>query len=324
MIRKDDIIDVYIKLRQRGLSFLSSKVNFNQQARTKSAFNDDKLFAAHWWIIPQVKRRWNKMITNDPNQDYESYLVSKYFSNHSNLKMLSIGSGVCSHEMKLAEYKVFEEITCVDIADKLLHKAGIEADKRGLRNMRFKVGDVYNMKFEKSTLDVIFFHASLHHFNNIESLIKDQLYDALKPGGLFVINEYVGANRMQFPKVQIEAINEAISIIPPAYRTRYVSQTVKNQVSGPGRLRMIVADPSECVDSESILPSLRRHFIPLVEKPYGGNILMYALKDISHHFVEPTEEKASILEQLFVLEDTYLKKHESDFMFGVYQKPFES
>jgi hypothetical protein len=83
---------------------------------------------------------------------------------------------------------------------------------------------------------------------------------------------------------------------------------------------MILADPSECIDSANILPSLHKYFNPLVEKGFGGDILMHVLKDISHHFVETNEEKEKILNALFEFEDHYLKSNKSDFIFGIYQK----
>lgn len=82
---------------------------------------------------------------------------------------------------------------------------------------------------------------------------------------------------------------------------------------------MIIADPSECIDSSSIMPSIHTHFKTIIEKPYGGNILMSALRDISHHFYKLDDEKELILNNLFNIEDEYLKNNQSDFVFGIYQ-----
>jgi hypothetical protein len=68
------------------------------------------------------------------------------------------------------------------------------------------------------------------------------------------------------------------------------------------------------------MPAIHSSFKTVVEKPYGGNILMNALKDISHHFVELDAEKEKVLEDLFAFEDHYLKTQSSDFVFGVYSK----
>ena len=320
MIKKDDFIDIYIKLRQRGLSFLASKLNLKDKERTKSAFNDDALFAAHWWIIPQVKKRWNSKITGDSNKSYEDHLVEQYFSGKKNLKLLSLGSGICSHELILAESDAFSKITCVDIADKLLKKAQKVAQQKQVTNIEFVAEDLYKLNFEDASFDVVFFHASLHHFKNIEALLSEKLMKLLKPEGYIVINEYVGANRMQYPKHQLAAINACIEGIPEKWRIRYKSGHIKNRVTGPGKWRMIIADPSECIESEQIIPILHEHYKIIEEKAYGGNLLMYALKDLSHHFLETSEEKEQVLDRLFALEDAYLKNHPSDFVFGVYQK----
>ena len=53
------------------------------------------------------------------------------------MKLLSIGSGVCSHELKLAEYDNFEEIVCVDLAQNRLNEAKEVALSKGLKNMHF-------------------------------------------------------------------------------------------------------------------------------------------------------------------------------------------
>ena len=82
---------------------------------------------------------------------------------------------------------------------------------------------------------------------------------------------------------------------------------------------MILADPSECIDSSSILPTIHTHFKTIDERPYGGNILMHVLKDISHHFTELNSEKNQILDSLFKFENEYLKDKSSDFVFGIYQ-----
>lgn len=83
---------------------------------------------------------------------------------------------------------------------------------------------------------------------------------------------------------------------------------------------MILSDPSECVDSENILPEIYKYFDVIIEKPYGGNILMSALKDLAHHFINIDNHKLRNLNQLFNFEDRYLKENKSDFLFGIYKK----
>jgi ubiquinone/menaquinone biosynthesis C-methylase UbiE len=233
--------------------------------------------------------------------------------------MLSLGSGNCSSELIFATHNNFEEILCTDIAEKSLNLAKNISKEKKLNNIKFEVHDINRFMFPENSYDIVYFKASLHHFKNVEDLLGKHIKNVLKKDGLLIIDEFVGPNRFQFPKYQIKAINQAIQLIPKKYRKRYKLNLYRNKVYGSGLIRMIIADPSECIDSENILPSIHKHYNTIYESEYGGNILMTALKDISHHFIEMDDEKEKILDELFLFEDNYLKTHPSDFMFGVYQ-----
>ncbi len=316
----DDIIDVFHKFKQRGLKFLISKLNFYGIKRTEKAFSQLDYKSADWYIIPKVKERWNLLISGNKNLDYKDYLVKTYLQNRNGLRLISLGSGACHQEIELAKYSNFEEIICIDIAKNRLLEAEALSNKLNLKNIKFICADFNKFCIPKESFDIVFFHASLHHIDNIESFTKSIIKNSLKTGGLLVINEYVGASRLQFPKQQIEKINNALKTIPKKYRTRYKSNLLKKKYYGSGIIRMILADPSECIDSASILPALHSNFHTIIEKPYGGNLLMSVLKDISHHFINLDSEKNQVLEKLFSLEDEYLAKNSSDFIFGIYQK----
>lgn len=316
----DDIVDVLHKSKQRGMGFLLTKLNVKGLNRTEKTFSQIDYESADWWIIPKVKERWNLLISGNPNLDYKNYFVENYLQNRKGLRLISLGSGFSHHEIELAKYSNFEEIVCVDIAKARMDEAEAKANELNLRNIKFVCADFNNYSIPSGYFDIVFFHASLHHFNHIQAFVKSTIQNILKPDGLLVINEFVGATRLQFPRHQILKINEALQTIPKEYRIRYKSNLLKTNYYGSGILRMIVADPSECVDSSSIMPAIHSNFQTIVEKPYGGNILMNVLKDISHHFVSLDAEKSKVLEKLFSLEDEYMAANSSDFVFGIYQK----
>lgn len=320
LITKDDIIDVLLKGKQRGWNFILSKLTFSNVSRTKTAFNESAKISSNWHNIPYVKKRWNKLIFGDENLNYEEYLMQTILNKKSNLKLLSLGSGFCNHEIKLAEYSNFEQITCVDLSEYRISEAKNIAKKKNLKNIEFICSNLEDFHFSKSHFDIVLFNSSLHHFKNVESLLVTKILYCLNDSGLLVINEYVGPNRLQFSKWQVKKINEAIKIIPRKFRKRFKTSLYKKNFSGYGIIRMIIADPSECVDSASIIPSIHKYFEAVIEEPYGGNILMHALKDISHNFIDLNKENKRVLDCLFQFEDEYLKKNPSDFVFGVYKK----
>jgi len=318
-LTKDDLLDVYIKGKQRGFDFILSKFQLKGSKRTVSAFNESAKSSANWWDIPYVRERWNKKISGNATKDHNSFLVEDILKGQKNLCVLSLGSGESTHEMKLAKSSIFKNITCLDLSDYRMTEARKTADSRGIKNMEFICANIYEHDFGATKYDYVLFNASLHHFDEIKSFIPQKIIPILKENGGLIMNEYVGATRLQFDKEQIKAVNKALKIVPKKYKKRFKTKLYKNNFSGSGVWRMIMADPSECVDSKMIMPTLHQYFNTQIEKPYGGNILANALKDIAHHFYELNDEKKQVLDELFAFEDEYLKNSDSDFVFGVYQ-----
>lgn len=320
LITVDDLLDTYSKISQRGYSFFFSKFTLNKHSRSISAFDETYQETSNWWIIPALQKRWNLMISGDENLEYKDYFMQKHFADKFDLKLLSLGSGACAHEIELAHYPNFSEVTCMDINKSNLELGESIAKQKNLDNMKFLCEDVNSYNLPEDYYDIVIFNDALHHFENINTFLKTKVKKCLNENGRLIIHEFVGAKRMQFPKKQIEAINQAIKLIDKKYRKRHKTNFYKNHYSGPGIIRMIMADPSECVDSSSILPSIHEHFKTVEEKNYGGNILMGGLKEISHHFVELDQRKKAILNSLFEFEDNYIKENQSDYVFGIYKK----
>ncbi len=285
LITIGDFIDLHYKAKQRGMDFILSKFTFNGITRTKSAFNKTAVQTSNWWIIPKVQQRWNRFISGDPDTTYKQYIMREFFKESHHLRLLSLGSGTCSHELELAEYPNFKEIVCVDLVKERLAEAQVKAREKKLTNLKFICSNIHEVGIAENYFDIVLFNSSLHHFANVERLLEEQVKKWLKNSGVVIINEYVGPNRLQLPRHQIKAINEALKLIPDEYKKRFKTNSLKKKFYGSGLIRMIIADPSECIDSANILPALHAKFRTVVEKPYGGNILMHVLKDISHHFI---------------------------------------
>lgn len=321
LLTKDDLIETYLRFRQRGLSFILTKFNLNSHSRTKSSFQAEMLRSG-WWMVPEVQKRWNKIITGNPYQSYEEFVVKNYLSDKTGLKLLSLGCGDGTHELNFASfYNIFESIIGVDLSQNRVNKGNERALNSGLNNIKFVIGDVNNLSLENDKFDVIMFDNSLHHFKNITSFLPQIINKFLKDEGLLIINEYIGPNRLQWKELEILETNKILKIIPEKFKIRLRSKSPKNNFSGPGWIRMIMSDPSEAVDSESIIPTLRSCCKTIYEKHYGGNVLMHVLKDISHNFMNDNEETLDILNKLFELEDKLIEIEGSSLMmFGIYKK----
>jgi ubiquinone/menaquinone biosynthesis C-methylase UbiE len=315
-----DFADLFYKVKQKGYAGLASLFHFPGQARTASKWNN-ATSSSDFWIIPEVRARWNEKCTGNPTLEYEDYVVSNYLSGKSGLKMLSIGCGAGSRERKFGKYPNFALIEGIDVAAKLIEEARQNAIDAGLDNISYLTGDFTDCNFEPESYNVVLFNSSLHHFGNIEKLIPEKVLPLLKKGGLLVIFEYIGPNRLQWTTRQLVEVNRLLKELPPKYRIRFKSHSVKKRIYRPGLLRMKMVDPSEAIDSESILPVIHRHFSIAEEKKIGWDITHLLFKDIAHNFLDGSSETQQWLSFIFNFEDEYLKQTgASDAVFGVYRK----
>jgi hypothetical protein len=65
--------------------------------------------------------------------------------------------------------------------------------------------DIHEYELPANSIDGVFFHQSLQYFKEMDTFVKKKVVDKLKSGGYSMVNEYVGVNRLQYPKEQIKA-----------------------------------------------------------------------------------------------------------------------
>lgn len=314
-----DLLDLLLKLYEKGPGNLLRKLDPNSVRRTHAAFNSGTA-SSNWWIIPEVKKRWNEKITGDPDRGYED-LIAEQLAGKKDLKLLSIGCGVGTHELRLAQTGLFSRVKGIDLAENLIAQANAKALAEGLGDIcSFQSQNILQQPPE-GKYDVVLFHSSLHHFDDIENFLSKVVIPLLSEEGVLILNEYVGPTRLQWNEEQLKAANAAMKTIPRELRKTRLPVYVRSKVRRPGLWRMILADPSEAIDSSSILSSVRKMFEPILEKEYGGNLLHLVLKDIAHNFSDVSHDQmqAATLHELFKLEDEFIRERESDFLFGIYR-----
>jgi len=315
-----DLTDLKNKIQQKGFSDLLSKLRLSGKKRSFTKWNN-VVAGSDFWIIPEVRLRWNKKCTGNTALPYEDYVVDKYFKSSSDLRMLSVGCSTGSRERNFGKHKNFALIEGVDIASSKIEEAGKTAINSGLGNIRYHAGDFRTVEFEPASYDIILFNSSLHHFNKIDWLLKERVLPLLKRDGYLVIFEYVGPRRLQWTREQLEYANNLLKVLPDRYKTRQNGKSIKRRIYRPGLLRMYMVDPSEAVESDQILPAIHKHFTTIEEKQVGWDILHLLLKDISHNFLSDDPETRSLLSYLFEQEDKYMRETgRSDAVFGVYRK----
>jgi len=103
-------------------------------------------------------------------------------------RVLEVGCGVGSQTVYLAANSPAAHFTSIDISEESLAEAQARVFQRGLRNVSFRKGDIFNLPFEKESFDHIFVCFVLEHLPDPERALA-VLKDVLKPQGTITVIE---------------------------------------------------------------------------------------------------------------------------------------
>ena len=118
LVNLDDLTDLFKKIRQNPhiVSRLFRSLKQSKHERTKTAWAYTYNPQQDWFAIPAVLKRWNELISGDPDVDYRHYVAQKYLSSASSLSALSLGCGNGSNEIVWAKLGIFQRIDAYDIS----------------------------------------------------------------------------------------------------------------------------------------------------------------------------------------------------------------
>lgn len=283
-ITRSDFAIVYHKLLSGDLLRRLGRLRVSSTNRTRARWDQIQVPVRHWWQVPKIKEHINLRMTGDPMMNFRQWAANTYLRDGKPRKAISLGCGYGLREIDWAKERIFESLVGVDLAPKCIASAQESAHKEGVSELvSFVVSDVSEV-LSGEKYDVIIFEHSLHHFSDIPSLL-DRVVASLNPGGMLHVDEYVGPRRLQYTKKQLAFANAALQLIPEEFRTDYSGRWKKDKVVSPGPLMMYLSDPSEAVESDRIIPELRKRFDFLVEKKIGGTIFPLVVQDIARNFV---------------------------------------
>lgn len=202
-------------------------------------------------------QRAGRVIDASPFGDMAGYLSQRFQDLGRPMRILSLGSGYCGHELKLARGLTCDyRITCTDINPDLFGPAQAVADREGLL-LDFAVEDINFITIERGHYDLVFAHASVHHVINLERLFE-QILDGLSPTGLFQLVDVVGQNRKLLWDESERMANALLRALP-----RELTRGMK--LNAP-----IEDEGMEGIRQEDTMPVLRATFEPLFEHRHGA------------------------------------------------------
>jgi ubiquinone/menaquinone biosynthesis C-methylase UbiE len=102
--------------------------------------------------------------------------------------VLDCGCGVGSITLDLAELVAPGKVIGVDLDETQLQVARSSAVKRGLTNVSFEQGNIYELRFNPASFDAALAHTLLYHLSDPLRAMKE-LRRVLKPGGVLAISD---------------------------------------------------------------------------------------------------------------------------------------
>ncbi len=272
----------------------------------------------NFYCFPPIRARSCKLIFGEydtSRKDWcEYWTVQKYLKDKIPFeKCLSICCGTGPIERILSRLNVAKKIVGADIAPGAIEKAIQRAKDENISNIEYFISDINNKRFREEEYDIIWANGALHHIEDLERVIG-MLYRTLKPGGYLISNEYVGPRYQQIPEKQQEIINAVRHLIPLELRPEL--EKYKYDIYGkawemPPVEYFLETDPSECVNSNNIIPILKTNFNEVEVKYFNGSILLYALgPKFYDNFDFNNSNHKKLLEMLFDIEDTLIETGE--------------
>lgn len=219
-----------------------------------------------WMHEPRVRRYINASVSGDEGRWPTDWLKER-FAAEPFRSGLSLGCGSGALERDVISKGICKRVLGVDLLESALDRARYLARKAGLAGIEYRRADMNRradmrrLSPAEGTFDVVFFHQSLHHVEDLEGCLAE-IHRALAPGGRIYLDEYVGPSRDEWRPGMLADAQEAFDRLPAAVRRR-------PRVGFP----IDRSDPSEAVRSSEILPVFEQHFRILERRDYGGNLL---------------------------------------------------
>jgi SAM-dependent methyltransferase len=254
-----------------------------------------------WSAHRHSLRHINRRVTGDASLDWLTYVLRKYFPAPA-ARAFTLACGPGNLERHALSTGAVQRFDACDASEGAVQDARTAAAAQGvLERIDYRVADVDRLTLPAGTYDAVFASMSVHHFTALEHVFG-QVRQALVPGGLFILNEYIGPSRFQYSADVVGLIDGLLQVVPERYRRVIRDGRVTDEIKTAYALLPLshfeVHDPSEAVRSAEIVPLLAEHFRILECRPYGGTLLTFLHENIIGNFDDDQAEDRAWLDML--------------------------
>ena len=302
-------LDIVVSMQEKHVQDQQKTIGDHWSKKTASHQAGLKL---RWWQSELIVRHINRLVCGDDIAGFSQGLVELVRSRAAPSlpfgKGISVGGGTGQKEMGLMRQGIVHRFDIYEYSDARI-QAGIQlAEKAGLEGrVRFIHGDAFELVDPDQQYDFVHWNNSLHHMLDVDRAVAWSK-GVLRTGGLFYMDDFIGASRFQWPDQQLEIATRIRHIFK---NTKYMAHprapadSLPAIVSRPNKDKLIANDPSEAADSERIVEALYKHFPNVEVKATGGVVYHLALSDMLHNFNEETDR--ALIDLLMLVDELCLR-----------------
>jgi len=295
-------------------------------ARKIGAFwsKNDSVPGTRWWDSPMVIRHVNVIVNGEPVDGLSMGLINRaknLLGNRPPLeKGISVGCGIGVKEMQLIREGIVTSFDLFELSTERIARGRALAEKQGMEeNVRFINGDAFSTVDGRKIYDLVHWNNSLHHMMDVHHAVAWSK-EVLKSGGLFFMDDFVGAAHFQWPEEQLAMATEARRSLRgtkylrnPAPKSFFSRKYLPCRLKRPNLKGMLRSDPSEAADSDRIIPAIMREFPSAEIIKTGGVIYHLALMDAIANFDETVAQDRRILRSLLDLDMSCIEQGETHY-----------
>ena len=262
-----------------------------------------------WTGLASVHANHNYLVSGDRDTYWVDWLRDRYFPDGNAGDVLSLGCG-SGHldRIFLQRGLAMRSLTGFDISPAAVARAQTLADATSLTPLaRYRAVDLNRFDLPARAFDFVYFFQSLHHIEALERVLES-VRQALRSGGLLLVNEFVGPSRFQWTAEQLRVATGQLATLPRALRKSLRTGWTKTAIHRPTVEEIVTADPSEAVRSAEIETALKSRFEVVGEWNWGGTLNHLVFQDIAGNFVPSNESHLSHVERLIQFENTAIRE----------------
>src|SRR5262245_62890768 len=115
------------------------------------------------------------------------------------MSLLDVGCGPGSITRGLAERLAPGQVVGLDLSKDALDGARRDAAERGLTNVQYEEGSVYQLRFADASFDIVYAHQVLQHLRERGSALREMLR-VTRPGGFVAVRDVDWGTAAYWPR----------------------------------------------------------------------------------------------------------------------------